>query len=97
MPEPSYWGVEMVRFGKGQVILQAGYGIYLMTCSNRNCLISLLNKEFEMYYMYFVAIPIPDKMSGCLAEGKHDFKIVLKSQKFYTYQFSKFNKYLWVC
>ena len=74
MPEPSYWGVEMVRFGKGQVILQAGYGIYLMTCSNRNCLISLLNKGFEAYYMDFVAIPIPDKISGCLAEGKHDFK-----------------------
>ena len=77
MPEPSYWGIEMVKFGKGQVILQAWYdifNIYSMTCSNRNCLISLLNKGFEAYYMNFVAIPIPDKMSGCLAEGKHDFK-----------------------
>ena len=106
LPEPSYLGVEMVRFGKGQVILQGGgygiFNIYSMTCSNRNCLISLLqtallNTGLETYYMtpnHFVAIPIPDKMSGCLAEGKNDFKIVVKSS-LYT-NLSEFNQFLWV-
>ena len=76
----------MVRLGKGQAILggkstnvyQAK--IYLMTCSNRNCIISLLDRELSAPKAEFVAIPIPDTISGCITGGKNDFwKITLKS------------------
>ena len=70
----------MVRLGKGQVIL-GGYNnngyhnkIYRMDCSNRNCSISLLNTERSLSGPSgpsFVAITIPDKISGCPKEGKH--------------------------
>ena len=82
----------MVRLGKGQAIL-GGSGIpsessdhvyeakiYSMTCSNRNCIISLLNRELSVPKGQFVAIPIPDTISGCLTGGKKYFqKITLKS------------------
>ena len=82
----------MVRLGKGQAILggtssngyQAMIGyqakIYSMTCSNRNCIISLINRELSVPKEDFVAIPIPDTISGCITGGKNDFwKITLKS------------------
>ena len=78
----------MVRLGKGQAILggRSGSGsdyqakIYSMTCSNRNCIISLLNRELSVPKGQFVAIPIPDTISGCLTGGKKYFqKITLKS------------------
>ena len=76
----------MVRLGKGQAILGGSSGtdyqakIYSMTCSNRNCIISLLNRELSVPKGYFVAIPIPDTISGCITGGKNDFqKITLKS------------------
>ena len=68
----------MVRLGNGQAILgglstnnvhQAK--IYSMTCSNRNCIISLLNRELSVPKGYFVAIPIPDTISGCITGGKN--------------------------
>ena len=76
----------MVRLGKGQAIL-GGRGIvddqakiYLMTCSNRNCIISLLDRELSEPKGYFVAIPIPDTSSGCITGGKNNFqKITLQS------------------
>ena len=61
----------MVRLGKGQAIL-GGYNkgyqskIYRIDCSNRNCSISLLKTELSLSMFSFVAIPIPDKISGCL-------------------------------
>ena len=71
----------MVRLGKGQAIL-GGSGIpslssdhvyeakiYSMTCSNRNCIISLLNRELSVPKGAFVAIPIPDTISGCITGG----------------------------
>ena len=70
----------MVRFGKGQVILGGGYDggietkIYSMDCSNRNCTISLLDKELSVTRRNFVAIPIPDKSLGCLTGGNTDFQ-----------------------
>ena len=76
----------MVRLGKGQAILggrnindyQAK--IYSMTCSNRNCIISLLNRELSVPKERFVAIPIPDTTSGCITGGKNYIrKITLKS------------------
>ena len=73
-------GHSMVRLGKGQAILggksidvyQAK--IYLMTCSNRTCTISLLvDRELSVPIKDFVAIPIPDTISGCITGGKNDF------------------------
>ena len=68
----------MVRLGKGQAILggktsNGGYEakIYSMTCSNRNCIISLLNRELSVPKTGFVAIPIPDTISGCITGGKN--------------------------
>ena len=66
----------MVRIGKGQAILGGQSNgdyqakIYSMTCSNRNCIISLLNRELSVPKGYFVAIPIPDTISGCITGGK---------------------------
>ena len=66
----------MVRLGKGQAILgglsnnvyQAK--IYSMTCSNRNCMISLLDMKLSVPRQEFVAIPIPDTISGCITGGR---------------------------
>ena len=74
----------MVRLGKGQAIIggntNANYiyqsKIYLMTCLNRYCIISLLSKELSVPKETFVAIPIPDEMSGCITGGKYIFKSV---------------------
>ena len=67
----------MVKLGTGQAILGGvsdfnSYQnkIYLLTCSNRNCLISLLNRELSVAKEEFMAIPIPDTMSGCVTGGK---------------------------
>ena len=69
----------MVRLGKGQAIL-GGFSssdyqakIYSMTCTNRNCIISSLNRELSVPKGLFVAIPIPDTNSGCITEGKCNF------------------------
>ena len=76
----------MVRIGKGQAILGGKSGgcyqtnedfhskIYALTCSNRNCIISLLDRELSVGKEYFVAIPIPDQISGCIKGGKKYFK-----------------------
>ena len=78
-------GHSMVKLGQGQAILGGfSYGgnnssgdyqakIYSMTCSNRNCIISLLNRELSVPKGYFVAIPIPDTISGCITGGKKYF------------------------
>ena len=69
----------MVRLGKGQAILggrsSSDYQakIYSMTCSNRNCIIAFLNRELSVPKGLFVAIPIPDTISGCITGGKNDF------------------------
>ena len=69
-------GHSMVRLGKGQAIV-GGWNnadtlakIYFMTCSNRNCIISLLDRELSVPKAMFVAIPIPDTISGCITEGR---------------------------
>ena len=66
----------MVRLGKGQAILGGRSNgilqakIYSMTCSNKNCVISLLDRELSAPRYQFVAIPIPDTISGCITGGK---------------------------
>jgi hypothetical protein len=71
----------MVRLGKGQAILggtnrDIGFEtkIYSMDCSNKNCTISLLNRELTIPRTLFVAIPIPDRLSGCTTEGNINFQ-----------------------
>ena len=70
----------MVKLGKGQAILggrsnNAVYHskIYSMTCSNRNCIILLLNRELSVPKGFFLAISIPDTIAGCITNGKNDF------------------------
>ena len=80
----------MVRLGKGQAILGGsninGYQakIYSMTCSNRNCIISLLDRELSVPKYGFVAIPIPDTISGCITGGRNIFQKNL--QNIYMYK-----------
>ena len=70
----------MVKLGKGQAIL-GGYNdmmveqtkIYKMTCSNRLCKISSLNKKLSVARGNFMAIPIPDTISGCITSCKEVF------------------------
>ena len=76
----------MVRLGNGQAILGGmSYGvyqakIYSLTCSNRNCSILPLDRELSVPKGWFVAIPIPDTISGCITGGKNYIrKITLKS------------------
>ena len=75
----------MVRLGKGQAILGGrskqfhttiglSNKIYSLTCSNRHCTISLLNRELTVARSNFVAIPIPDEMAGCITGGKNYFQ-----------------------
>ena len=70
----------MVKLGKGQAIL-GGHNdgdfqakIYSMTCSNRNCIILLLDRELSVPKDSFVAIPIPDTITGCITGGKNFFQ-----------------------
>ena len=66
----------MVRLGKGQAILGGMSNgifqakIYSMTCSNKNCIISLLDRKLSAPRYQFLAIPIPDTISGCITGGK---------------------------
>ena len=84
----------MVRLGKGQAILGGTSKdtifqtkIYTMNCSNRKCTISSLNRELTVARTAFVAIPIPDKLSGCTTEGNINFQ---NSGTFYVI----FNKHI---
>ena len=66
----------MVTLGFGQAILGGeGNGdyqrkIYHMKCSDHVCIISVLTKELSVPRGGFVAIPIPDSMSGCISGSK---------------------------
>jgi hypothetical protein len=66
----------MVQLGNGQAII-GGFGnggfqdkIQLFRCTNRNCSIQLLDQELSLPREWFVAIPIPDTLSGCITGGK---------------------------
>ena len=86
LPKPLEFH-SMVRLGKGQAIL-GGWSngdyqakIYSVGCSDRNCIISLLNRELSVPQGYFVAISIPDTISGCITEGKKYLKKKKKTKK----------------
>jgi len=61
----------MVPLGNCQAII-GGYGngenqgkIYRVTCANRQCKITKMDQELAIPRDSFVAIPIPDDLSGC--------------------------------
>ena len=65
----------MVQLGKGQAII-GGFGngdvqdkIYIFSCMNRNCSIHQLDQVLSMPRYWFVAISIPDTLSGCITGG----------------------------
>ena len=67
----------MVALGLGQAILggrdaNSDYRneIYHFTCYQQDCTISLLEQLLETPRAYFVAIPIPDSISGCISDSK---------------------------
>ena len=67
----------MVQLGIGQAIIGGfshGYGIqakiHLLNCMNRNCSISTLNQELSVPRYWFLALPIPDTITGCISQGK---------------------------
>ena len=49
---------------KGHNIEDQG-NIYQVACTNRNCTITKLSQELRVPRGDFVAIPIPDDISGC--------------------------------
>ena len=65
----------IVQLGNGQAII-GGFGyesqdkIYLFSCMDRNCSIHQLSQELSVPRYMFVAIPIPDTLSGCITGGK---------------------------
>ena len=72
----------MVPLGLGQAILggrrntfsegnsQYQSKIYHVTCLNHFCDIDTLRKELSVPRDLFVAIPVPDSISGCISESK---------------------------
>ena len=66
----------MVPLGLGQAIIggetNEGYtkNIYHLECSQETCDISKFGSELLLARGSFVAIPIPDFLSGCITEGK---------------------------
>ena len=70
----------MVNLDKGQAIIGGTNNgvyqnkVYSMTCSNRNCIVSLLNRQLSAPKYDIVAISIPDTISGCITEGNTDFQ-----------------------
>ena len=75
----------MVPLGNGQAIIGGSHVVYglivensqilLFTCSKMNCKIEALEQKLSMSLSFFVAILIPDKVSGCVSSGnyKYDF------------------------
>ena len=73
-------GHSMVTLGFGQAILGGESNndayqskIYFLTCSKQICMLSTLNKELSVPRSSFVAIPIPDSMSGCIGKSKFEY------------------------
>ena len=68
-------GHSMVVLGLGQAIIggksngQYTKKIYHLQCSQGDCVITKIHSELPDSRGMFVAIPIPDFMSGCIFEG----------------------------
>ena len=81
----------MVKLGNGLAII-GGYGnkivqdkIYLFVSMNKNCSIHQLDQVLSLPRYWFVAIPIPDTLSGCITGGKIFHKIYHANLQLETY------------
>ena len=96
------WGHSMVPLSNGQAILGGIYfnkgieyqiewnpNIYFLTCSNLECNIQTMTQTASFLATYFVAIPIPDDMSGCIFRGKL-IELTIKAFFLNTKKFKKF-------
>ena len=70
-------GHSMVTLGFGQAILggrsdnnEYQKNIYHYKCSQQICAITTLDQELSIGRAWFVAIPIPDSVSGCISDSK---------------------------
>ena len=87
------YGHAMVHLGNGQAIIggfsygSGGYQdkIYLFSCMNRYCTIHQLDQKLSVTKSWFVAIPIPDTLSGCIKGGKKYNKIYHANLQLETY------------
>ena len=65
-----------VPLGHGQAILGglseyiSQKKIYVINCQRRDCFVSTMIQELSHQRSYFVAIPIPDDLAGCVTRGK---------------------------
>ena len=78
----------MVTLGLGQALLggvDANYiprkEIYHFTCYQGDCTISSLNQLLDVPRADFVAIPIPDIISGCISDSKFGYSHHLHPDK----------------
>ena len=78
----------MVTLGLGQAILGGQDNnyvfrneIYHFKCYQQDCTISLLSQLLEVPRSFFVAIPIPDSLSGCISDSKYGCSYHLFSDK----------------
>ena len=81
----------MVQLGNALAII-GGYGdgdfqdkIHLFSCMNKNCSIHQLDQVLSLPRELFVAIPIPDTLSGCITGGKIFHKIYHANLQLETY------------
>ena len=87
----------MISLGLGQAILGGiddndvvQNRIYHITCSQQTCKVSILNKELSVPTGWFVAIAIPDRMSGCISQSKFWFiRVFIESTPSPTKTFDK--------
>ena len=71
----GYRGNRFINYGYADTRLNgAQTRIYYLTCANRNCMISLLNKVITEPRRMTLVIPIPDNISGCITGGKQYLK-----------------------
>ena len=64
----------MVQLGNGQALIGESGKIHLLSCMNRECSISILTQELSVPRYWFLAIPIPDTIAGCISGGKESKK-----------------------
>ena len=96
------FGHSMVPLSNGQAILGGTFfiygimdqrefnpNIYFLTCSNLECNIQTMTQTASFLATSFVAIPIPDDMSGCIFRGKL-IELTIKAFFLNTKKFKKF-------
>ena len=70
-------GHSMITLGLGQAILGGRSAndvlqknIYHFKCSQQICAITTLDQTLSVPRAFFVAIPVPDSVSGCISDSK---------------------------